>query len=62
MNKIPVGATIAHAYRFAFGHVLGVTQILGAIVILGAAAGMNLGWTIPLPRPKSGRLSKGTAE
>ena len=56
----PIAAIVVD--RFAFGHVLGVTQIIGAIVILGAAAGMNLGWTIPFPRPRNGRLSKGTAE
>ncbi|CAN7540385.1 DMT family transporter [Rhizobium rhizogenes] len=56
----PIAAIVVD--RFAFGHVLGITQIIGAIIILAAAAGMNLGWTIPLPRPKSDGLSKGTAE
>ena len=31
--------------RFAFGHALQPLQIVGAAVILLAAAGMNLGWT-----------------
>ncbi|MQB44428.1 DMT family transporter [Rhizobium sp. ICMP 5592] len=56
----PIAAIVVD--RFAFGHVLGVAQIVGAAVILLAAAGMNLGWTISLPRHKSGDLSKGTAE
>ena len=56
----PIAAIVVD--RFAFGHVLGATQIIGAIVILGAAAGMNLGWTMPLPRHRNDRLSKGTAE
>ncbi|HEX8048106.1 DMT family transporter [Rhizobium sp.] len=56
----PIAAIVVD--RFAFGHVLGVAQIIGAAVILLAAAGMNLGWTISLPRHKSGDLSKGTAE
>ncbi|MDE1995578.1 MAG: DMT family transporter, partial [Rhizobiaceae bacterium] len=38
--------------RLAFGHALAMPQIIGAAVILIAAAGMNLGWTIPLPRRK----------
>lgn len=48
--------------RFAFGHVLGVAQIAGAVIILGAAAGMNLGWRISLPRHKNNHLSKEAAE
>lgn len=56
----PIAAIVVD--RLAFGHVLGIAQIAGAIIILAAAAGMNLGWTIPLPRHKNGRLSKGTAE
>lgn len=56
----PIAAIVVD--RLAFGHVLGVAQIIGAAVILLAAAGMNLGWTVALPRPKSGDLSKGTAE
>jgi drug/metabolite transporter (DMT)-like permease len=56
----PIAAIIVD--RFAFGHVLGIAQIIGAIIILAAAAGMNLGWTIPLPWHRSGHLSKRTAE
>ncbi|MDL2404714.1 DMT family transporter [Rhizobium calliandrae] len=56
----PIAAIVVD--RFAFGHVLGVAQIIGAAIILAAAAGMNLGWTIALPRPKSGHLSKEAAE
>ncbi|MFJ6325702.1 MULTISPECIES: DMT family transporter [unclassified Rhizobium] len=56
----PIAAIVVD--RLAFGHVLGVAQIAGAIIILGAAAGMNLGWTIPLPRHKNDHLSKGTIE
>ncbi|MFS8111267.1 DMT family transporter [Rhizobium jaguaris] len=56
----PIAAIVVD--RFAFGHVLGMAQIIGAMIILAAAAGMNLGWTIALPRPKSGRLSKEAAE
>ncbi|NLS18346.1 DMT family transporter [Rhizobium sp. P40RR-XXII] len=56
----PIAAIVVD--RFAFGHVLGAAQIAGAIIILGAAAGMNLGWTISLPRHRNDRLSKGTAE
>ncbi|MDJ1633375.1 DMT family transporter [Agrobacterium rhizogenes] len=56
----PIAAIVVD--RFAFGHVLGITQIVGAVIILAAAAGMNLGWTIPLPRPKSGHLPKEAAE
>ncbi|AYG64974.1 DMT family transporter [Rhizobium sp. CCGE531] len=56
----PIAAIVVD--RFAFGHVLGAAQIVGAIIILGAAAGMNLGWTIPLPHHKNDRLSKETAE
>ncbi|KAA1185674.1 DMT family transporter [Rhizobium tropici] len=56
----PIAAIVVD--RFAFGHVLGAAQILGASIILAAAAGMNLGWTIPLPWHRNGGLSKGTAE
>jgi uncharacterized membrane protein SpoIIM required for sporulation len=42
--------------------VLGMAQIIGAAIILAAAAGMNLGWTIALQRPKSSHLSKEAAE
>jgi drug/metabolite transporter (DMT)-like permease len=56
----PIAAIVVD--RFAFGHVLGAAQIIGAIIILAAAAGMNLGWTIPLPRNRNDHLSKGTAE
>ncbi|MDK4740810.1 DMT family transporter [Rhizobium sp. CNPSo 3464] len=56
----PIAAIVVD--RFAFGHVLGMAQIIGAVIILAAAAGMNLGWTIALPRPKSGRLSKEATE
>ncbi len=56
----PIAAIVVD--RFAFGHVIGAGQIVGAIIILGAAAGMNLGWTIPLPWHRSGHLSKRTAE
>ncbi|QRM53985.1 DMT family transporter [Sinorhizobium sp. BG8] len=40
----PVAAIVVD--RIAFGHELHVIQILGSVVILVAAAGMNLGWTI----------------
>jgi len=56
----PIAAIVVD--RFAFGHVLGIAQIVGAIVILAAAAGMNLGWTILLPRNRNDHLSKGAAE
>jgi drug/metabolite transporter (DMT)-like permease len=56
----PIAAIVVD--RFAFGHVLGIVQIGGAAIILIAAAGMNLGWTIALPRPKSDRLSEEAAE
>ncbi|MDL2399005.1 DMT family transporter [Rhizobium mayense] len=56
----PIAAIVVD--RFAFGHVLGIAQIIGAVIILAAAAGMNLGWTITLPRHKSGNLSKEAAE
>ena len=56
----PIAAIVVD--RLAFGHVLGAAQIAGAIIILGAAAGMNLGWTIPLPGHKNNRLSKEAAE
>ncbi|MBB5575241.1 MULTISPECIES: DMT family transporter [Rhizobium] len=56
----PIAAIVVD--RFAFGHVLGLAQIIGAVIILAAAAGMNLGWTIALPRLKSGPLSKEAAE
>ncbi|MBB3455415.1 drug/metabolite transporter (DMT)-like permease [Rhizobium sp. BK313] len=56
----PIAAIVVD--RFAFGHVLGIMQIGGAAIILIAAAGMNLGWTIALPRPKSDRLSEEAAE
>ena len=56
----PIAAIVVD--RFAFGHVLGAAQIIGAIIILAAAAGMNLGWTIPLLRNRNDHLSKGTAE
>ncbi|MGV2181867.1 DMT family transporter [Rhizobium rhizogenes] len=56
----PIAAIVVD--RFAFGHVLGIIQIVGAVIILAAAAGMNLGWTIPLPRPKSDHLPKEAAE
>ncbi|SCB39021.1 DMT family transporter [Rhizobium multihospitium] len=56
----PIAAIVVD--RFAFGHVLGAAQIIGAIIILAAAASMNLGWTIPLPRNRNDHLSKGTAE
>jgi drug/metabolite transporter (DMT)-like permease len=41
----PIAAVIVD--RVAFGHVLQPLQIAGAITILGAVAGMNLGWRIP---------------
>lgn len=56
----PIAAIVVD--RLAFGHVLGAAQIIGAIIILAAAAGMNLGWTLPLPRHRNSHLSKGTAE
>ncbi|HEY0125460.1 MAG TPA: DMT family transporter [Rhizobium sp.] len=56
----PIAAIVVD--RFAFGHVLGITQIIGAAIILAAAAGMNLGWTIALPHRKSGHLPKEAAE
>jgi len=31
----------------AFGHRLQLTQLLGVVVVLVAAAGMSLGWTWP---------------
>ena len=39
----PVAAILVD--RFAFGHALQPMQIAGAVVILLAAAGMNLGWS-----------------
>ncbi len=56
----PIAAIVVD--RLAFGHVLGIAQIVGAVIILAAAAGMNLGWTIALPRHRNGQLSKETAE
>lgn len=56
----PIAAIVVD--RFAFGHVLGVAQIIGAVIILVAAAGMNLGWTIALPRHKSSHLPKEATE
>ncbi|MFS8046770.1 DMT family transporter [Rhizobium sp. BR 314] len=56
----PIAAIVVD--RLAFGHVLGITQIAGAIIILGAAAGMNLGWTIPLAGHKNNHLSKEATE
>ncbi|TXI09726.1 MAG: DMT family transporter [Rhizobium sp.] len=56
----PIAAIVVD--RFAFGHVLGIAQIVGAIIILAAAAGMNLGWTIPLPKHRNGDLSKGATK
>ncbi len=56
----PIAAIVVD--RFAFGHVLGLAQILGAVIILAAAAGMNLGWTIPLPWNRNHHVSKGAAE
>ena len=56
----PIAAIVVD--RFAFGHVLGIVQIVGAVIILAAAAGMNLGWTIALPRHKSSHLPKEAAE
>ena len=37
MAKIPVGATIAHAYRFAFGNFIGVLRVAWAAASLQAA-------------------------
>ena len=37
MPKIPVGATIAHAYRFAFGHVLPILRALWIPLLLQLA-------------------------
>jgi drug/metabolite transporter (DMT)-like permease len=49
--------------RIAFGHVLETVQIIGAAVILVAAAGMTLGWRIRLPyRGKRATFSKEAAE
>ncbi|MBB4567582.1 DMT family transporter [Rhizobium leucaenae] len=56
----PIAAIVVD--RFAFGHVLGVAQIIGAVIILAAAAGMNLGWMVALPRLKNSDLSKQAAE
>lgn len=56
----PIAAIVVD--RVAFGHVLGAAQIIGAIIILAAAAGMNLGWTVPLTRHRNDDLSKGAAE
>ena len=56
----PIAAIVVD--RFAFGHVLGIVQIVGAVIILAAAAGMNLGWTIALPRHRSSHLPKEAAE
>lgn len=35
MVKIPVGATIAHAYRFAFGHFLDILRVVWIPLLLG---------------------------
>lgn len=56
----PIAAIIVD--RIGFGHTLSTTQIIGAAIILVAAAGMNLGWSIAWPRPRSGYLSKEAAE
>ncbi|NLR98701.1 DMT family transporter [Rhizobium sp. P38BS-XIX] len=56
----PIAAIVVD--RFAFGHMLGIAQILGAVIILGAAAGMNLGWTLPLLRHKNINSFKESAE
>jgi drug/metabolite transporter (DMT)-like permease len=48
----------------AFGHRLHATQIVGATAILIAAAGTNLGWKLPVLRPRTGakKVEHGTAE
>ena len=52
----PIAAILVD--RIAFHHALQPVQILGSAVILVAAAGMNLGWTIPHRLRKRGALSK----
>ena len=42
MNKIPVGATIAHAYRFAFGHVLEVFKAIWLPLLAQLAVALML--------------------
>ena len=42
--------------RIAFGQSLAWTQVLGALLILLAAAGVNFGWRL-LPRRRSARLA-----
>jgi len=40
----PIVAIIVDAW--AYGHLLGAMQIVGAVAILAAVAGMNFGWTL----------------
>ncbi|OWV96296.1 DMT family transporter [Rhizobium sp. R693] len=65
IQKLPIHLTGALSFiypiaailvdRVAFGHALQPLQLVGAAVILVAAAGMNLGWTpAQLLRPRAG--------
>ena len=66
IQKLPVAMTGALSFvypvvaiavdRIAFGQSLAWTQVLGALLILLAAAGVNFGWRL-LPRRRSARLA-----
>lgn len=68
IQKLPVAMTGALSFvypvvaiavdRIAFGQSLAWTQVLGALLILLAAAGVNFGWRL-LPRRRSARLVPG---
>ncbi|WP_337052840.1 DMT family transporter [Pseudoxanthomonas sp. USHLN014] len=68
IQKLPVAMTGALSFvypvvaiavdRIAFGQSLAWTQVLGALLILLAAAGVNFGWRL-LPRRRSAQLAPG---
>ncbi|WP_340649247.1 DMT family transporter [Pseudoxanthomonas winnipegensis] len=68
IQKLPVAMTGALSFvypvvaiavdRIAFGQSLAWTQVLGALLILLAAAGVNFGWRL-LPRRRSAQLVPG---
>ena len=68
IQKLPVAMTGALSFvypvvaiavdRIAFGQSLAWTQVLGALLILLAAAGVNFGWRL-LPWRRSAQLAPG---
>lgn len=71
IQKLPTAMTAALSFiypivaiicdRFAFGQTLAWVQLVGAMLILLAAAGVNFGWRLGLPRRiAAGRVRFGT--